>query len=242
MNTRDGYARIVGAVLLVAVVLFAVAPGWAARTSSEDDQEGVAATTTGAWQLMDALPWPAVTLPLLIFCARIADVSIGTVRLICVTRGMNVLAVGLGFFEVLIWVSAVSTVLVHLDNWVNILAYAGGFTTGSAVGLWIEQRLALGVVAVTFISRQFGAEIAGQLRAANARVTTITGSGRDGPVEVSLAVVPRRQTAPLVAVARVVDPEVVVTVQDVRHTTSKPGALVFPGKAPVGFKLMAEHA
>lgn len=215
-------------------MLCVTATGWAAGQSAEDAQQGVATATSGAWRLIDALPWPAVTLPALIFCARIADVSIGTVRLICVTRGMNILAVGLGFFEVLIWVCAVSTVLVHLDNWVNILAYAGGFTTGSAVGLWIEQRLALGVVAVTFISRQFGAEIAAQLRAANARVTTITGSGRDGPVEVSLAVVPRRQTGPLMAVARAVDPDVVVTVQDVRHTTSKPGALVFPGKAPAG--------
>lgn len=240
MNTRDGYARLGRAALLLVVVI-AAAPGWAATTNSAADQEGMTATTTGAWRLIDALPWPAVTLPALIFCARIADVSIGTVRLICVTRGMNVLAVGLGFFEVLIWVSAVSTVLVHLDNWVNILAYAGGFTTGSAVGLWIEQRLALGIVAVTFISRQFGVEIASQLRAANARVTTLTGSGRDGPVEVSLAVVPRRQAGPLIAVARAVDPDVVVTVQDVRHTTSKPGALVFPGKAPIGFKLTTEH-
>ncbi|MEK6677339.1 MAG: DUF5698 domain-containing protein [Planctomycetota bacterium] len=160
-------------------------------------------------------------LPVFIFVARITDVSLGTVRLICVTRGQRLVAVVLGFFEVLIWVTAVSSVLSHLDRWINILSYAAGFAAGSALGMRIEQSLALGVQMVTLLSRGEAHAVAARLRYAEMVVTTFEGSGREGPVAICFVVVPRRQTPLVIRMAREVDPNVVVTVEDVRDTTAK---------------------
>lgn len=172
-------------------------------------------------------------MPVLIFCARVVDVSLGTVRMISVNRGHRALAVALGFFEILIWVFAVSRVLAHLDRVENIVAFAGGFAVGSAVGMTIEGRLAMGVQTLSFISRGMANAVAERLRYANLRVTTFVGSGRDGPVSLCMTVVPRRQTPAVIKMAREIDPEVVVTVEDVRHTTAMHTATYGAGKIPI---------
>ena len=77
---------------------------------------------------------------LLIFCLRIVDVSLGTVRLIMVTRGIRKWAVLIGFFEVTIWVVAISQVMSNLNNVWNVLAYSGGFASGTFVGMYLESR------------------------------------------------------------------------------------------------------
>ena len=46
-------------------------------------------------------------LPLLIFLARICDVTIGTLRIVMISKGQKKLAPFLGFFEVLIWLIAI---------------------------------------------------------------------------------------------------------------------------------------
>lgn len=160
-------------------------------------------------------------LPVFIFCARVADVSLGTLRLICVTRGHRAFAVGLGFVEVTIWVCAVASVLSHLNQWVNVLAYAGGYATGLGLGMWLESKLALGVQLVTLVSRGRAVALAGQLRRAGVMVTTLTGAGRDGPVDVCFTIVPRRAASAVADLATEVDPEVVVTIEDVRSTSAK---------------------
>ena len=76
-----------------------------------------------------------VLLPLLIFMARICDVSIGTLRIIFVSKGKRNIAPVLGFFEVLIWITAISKIMENLDNYVNFVAYAAGFATGNFVGM-----------------------------------------------------------------------------------------------------------
>ena len=70
-------------------------------------------------------------LPLLIFLARICDVTIGTMRIIMVSKGKKLLAPVLGFFEVLIWVMAIGKIMQNLSNPVCYIAYAGGFAIGN---------------------------------------------------------------------------------------------------------------
>jgi uncharacterized protein YebE (UPF0316 family) len=59
-----------------------------------------------------------VLIPLFIFFARIIDVSLGTLRIIFVTKGMSRIAPLIGFFEVLIWLLAISRIMQNLENWV----------------------------------------------------------------------------------------------------------------------------
>ncbi len=163
--------------------------------------------------LLDAYPlfWPVF-----IFCARVVDVSMGTFRTICVIRGSRVVAPILGFFEVSIWVLAISGVLTHLDHWYNIVAYAGGFATGTAVGVLLERKLAIGMQAIRLISRTRSAAVAEGLRLAGFGVTEMKGHGMTGEVSVAFVVVPRRQTETVIGAAKTVDPEVFTTIEDIR--------------------------
>jgi uncharacterized protein YebE (UPF0316 family) len=172
-------------------------------------------------------------IPFVIFFARIGDVSLGTIRTICVTRGQRLAAVTLGFFEILIWIVAVSSVFAHLDHWINAVAYAAGFAAGNGIGMWLEAKLALGVQILSFISRGKAHAVAERLRYAELRVTTLSGSGRDGPVALCVAVVPRKQTRAVIKMARDIDPDVMVTVEDVRETSAAYPRTVGAGKTPL---------
>ncbi|MCK5000444.1 MAG: hypothetical protein KAS23_12960, partial [Anaerohalosphaera sp.] len=95
---------------------------------------------------VDVYGW--FVLPLLIFLARVVDVSMGTVRIVFVSRGFKFLAPVMGFFEVLIWILAISQIMQNLNNPACYVAYAGGFAMGNFVGMWIAEKLTLGVVLV----------------------------------------------------------------------------------------------
>ncbi len=156
--------------------------------------------------------------PLFIFLSRIADVSIGTIRMIFVVRGARLIAPLLGFLEVTIWLFAVTTVVKRLDHAANILAYAAGFASGNWVGMWLEHKLALGHQLVRLISRERGHSIAHALRLAGFSVTELQGRGGSGPVIMSFVVAPRRRVPHVARLARATDPEVFLTIEDTRQT------------------------
>src|SRR5205823_2012095 len=92
------------------------------------------------------------TLPLLVFLAELCVVTIGTIRIIFIARGMKVLAPVLGFFEVSIWLFAIGQIMQNLSNLGCYLAFAGGFTAGNFLGVLIEKRLGLGTLVVRVIT------------------------------------------------------------------------------------------
>lgn len=160
---------------------------------------------------------------LFIFLARATDVSIGTVRHICVMRGRRKTAGLLGFVEASIWVLATSSVFSHLGNWFNVFAFAGGFACGNMLGMWIEEQLAIGVRTVRLISRDDSHEIVEKLREADFKVTTVEGRGAFGPVDIALVIVARKSVESVVEIARQVDPHVVVTVDETHSTAASVG-------------------
>ena len=188
----------------------------------------------------DFLLFDPAWMPVVIFCARVTDVSMGTLCMICTVRGYKLLAVFVSFVEILIWVYAASSVLTHLDNLANVVAYAGGFATGRALGMWVEGKLALGTQVLTFISRGSAQAVAERLRFADQCVTTLVGSGRDGPVAICHAILPRKLAPTAIRMAREVDPDVVVTVEDVRATTGGYRAHYGAGKTPLSWRRLAE--
>ena len=168
--------------------------------------------------------------PVFILCARIVDVSLGTMRTICVVRGFRTVAACLGFCEVVIWVVAVSGVLREL-SFIKIISYGLGFALGNACGVWLEQKMALGMQLVLMMSRGKAHAVAFGLRLAEFAVTEIPARGRQGDLAVCFAVVPRRRTAALLRIARAVDHEVITVVEDVRDTSlaRRPTALPATG-------------
>lgn len=132
-------------------------------------------------------------IPILIFFARICDVSIGTMRMISVISGHRFLSATLGFFEVLIWVLAVGGAVNALDNPFAVLAFAGGYSCGTLLGMTIEQRLALGYRIVQVINTDRKIKLADEVRSWGYITTQLEGHGRDGSVEVTLTAIRRRK-------------------------------------------------
>lgn len=75
--------------------------------------------------------WGTILIPLFILLARICDVSLGTLRIIFVSKGLKIWAPILGFFEVLIWILAIGELMQDVDKWYYYLFYAGGFAAGN---------------------------------------------------------------------------------------------------------------
>lgn len=130
--------------------------------------------------------------PVLIFFMRIGDVSLATVRMLLIMRNARLWVPLIGFFEVLIWVLAAGTAIQHLDSPWHVLGYAGGFAAGNLVGLLLEERLAFGFASVQVIAPSHGPELAEALRTFGHGVTQFPGRGREGPVDMILSVIKRR--------------------------------------------------
>jgi len=161
--------------------------------------------------------WATLANALFIFGLRVTDVSMGTVRTIMVLRGMRKLAALIGFVEVSIWVVAVSRVIGNLDSIWNVLAYGGGFATGTLLGMWIESKLALGHVYVHVFSKSKGPEIAEKIREAGYGATQVQAQGQSGPVHLIDIVVPRKRSNKLIRLINEVDEESFVTVEEARQ-------------------------
>ncbi len=158
--------------------------------------------------------WIVMGNALLIFCLRMIGVTLGTVRMIMIGRGQRKIAPLLGFIESIIWVVAISQVITNLDNIYNILGYSGGFAAGTMVGMWIEDRLALGHVGVNVVSMTHGSEIVELLRQADYGVTELNGSGQSGTVNMITSIVSRKDINAVFQLVNSVDPKCFIAVDD----------------------------
>lgn len=160
--------------------------------------------------LLFASPWGA----LLIFLLRIIDVSLDTMRVIFAIRGRRELAAVLGFCMAMVWIFAVGNAVKHVDSVLHILGYAGGYATGTFVGITIERLVAYGIAMVRIISAHGGVEIAQALRERGYGVTEIAGYGREGRVEVLFAAVQRSHLDDVMEIVNTWDDAAFVTVEE----------------------------
>lgn len=168
---------------------------------------------------------------LLIILARIADVTLGTVRTISVVNGRAKLASVVGFLEILIWIFAVSRVMENLSDPAYAISYAIGFALGNLIGIKIEQRIAFGEQVVRIFSSR-GDEVAKSLRHAGFILTEFQGSGRDGFVTLLFVQVPRRDVSRALHCAAVADPKCFYVVDDIRMAAHPPAE----NQAPTGWR------
>jgi uncharacterized protein YebE (UPF0316 family) len=153
---------------------------------------------------------------LMIFILRVIDMSLDTMRMLFVVRGKKPIAWILGFFQSLVFVIAISTVLANLNNLLNIVGYAAGFATGNVLGMFIEERLAIGHIAMRVISSKRGAAISSALRKAGFAVTEIQARGRDGKVALLNSSIMRRDVSKFESLVMKTEPGAFITAEDVR--------------------------
>lgn len=168
--------------------------------------------------------YPYLLAPL-IFLARVADVSLGTFRTIVVFRGHRLLASLIGFFEITIWLIAAGQVLTNLDQWYLALAYAGGFSVGNYVGMWIESSLAIGDELIRCLSYNRDV-LADKLRLKGFKVVSFDGDiGKDMPVELLLITEKRRKIPSLIQLIRELDHTAIYSISDVKSVYEGPDLL-----------------
>lgn len=135
---------------------------------------------------------------LVVFCARVSDVTLGTIRTISIVQGRTKTAFICGFFEISLWVTVVAKVLLEIGNRPLLAVfYALGFSTGNVIGILLERKLAFGHVVLRVICSKESETLSATLRNQGYAVTTFPGQGMNGPVTLVHIVALRKETSAL---------------------------------------------
>ena len=154
----------------------------------------------------------------LIFFARVADVSLGTLRMLLLVKGKRLPAAAIGFFEIIIYVIALGRVVNDLDRLEYLLMYALGFAVGNYAGIVLEEKMALGYLGVQIVLQGENDSVVQSLRQQGFGVTLMEGWGRDGLKDIITVVLPRRQLPALMQIIHAYDEKAFTIVMDARKT------------------------
>jgi uncharacterized protein YebE (UPF0316 family) len=146
---------------------------------------------------------------MVVFSARVTDVTLGTIRTLSIVHGRSVVAFSLGFVEVTLWLSVMSLLLAKVQEqpWL-VLFYALGFSTGNVLGIALERRLAMGNAVLQLFARDRAELMIESIRNAGYPATVMSGKGREGEVSVIVCMGTRRQALQMLRIAQAIDPDV----------------------------------
>jgi uncharacterized protein YebE (UPF0316 family) len=178
------------------------------------------------FDFLDVYPW---LLPFMIFFGRICDVTLGTLRIIFVSKGEKYKAPLIGFFEVFIWIMIISQVLARANDLLSYVSYAGGYAAGNYVGILIEKRIAYGIVLCRIYTQKNGKDLVQILSSLNIGATMTRGIGSTNEVDIIEAVIGRKEMKKLERLLTEFDSNIFYVVEDVR--TKKNG--IFPKRRTI---------
>jgi uncharacterized protein YebE (UPF0316 family) len=179
----------------------------------------------------------AALVPLGIFAAELCVVTISTLRTIFIARGRRLLAPMLGFFEILIWLFAISQIMRNLSDAWCFTAFALGFTAGNLLGMYIERWLALGMVIIRIFTSRDAGNLMTELRAHNFGYTCINGEGATGPVRIVMTVVRRRQLDDVLRLIETSQPHAFYAIDELQEASQGIFPLTQPGDGLVPLAL-----
>lgn len=151
-----------------------------------------------------------------IFFARIIDVSIGTIRIVLISRGYRSVAPLFGFVEIIIWLMAISRALATLGSPLSYIVYAAGFAAGNYVGMLIEEVLPFGYKSLRVITSREVSALPLTLRTEGFGVTIVEGQGLRGPVSILYSLVPKKSAKKFIDIVSILEPGAFVTMEEVR--------------------------
>ncbi|MDD1694775.1 MAG: DUF2179 domain-containing protein [Methanoregula sp.] len=157
-----------------------------------------------------------VIVPVMIFLARVCDMSLDTIRVIFMSKGIQYLPAIIGFFEVIIWLVAIGQVMNNLTNVVCYIAYGAGFATGTFVGMAIEEKLSLGLTSVRIITKEDPVELIQFLRSHNYGVTSIDAEGGTGKVKMVFTIIKRQDLRHVVGIIKDFNPNAFYSIEEVK--------------------------
>ncbi len=162
-----------------------------------------------------------LVLPILIVLARIADVTVGTLRIVMVSKGQKKIAPLLGFFEVIIWLLAMSKIIQNIDNWVAYVAYGAGFAAGNYIGLILEEKLAVGIVQLQIITRTNADNLIAKLKAKGYGITyhDAFGATANEKVAVIYSIIKRGDINEVIEIIRTYNPNAFYSIEEVKFVS-----------------------
>jgi len=164
---------------------------------------------------MNALLDNGFVMPLLIFLAMILNVTISTIRIIFLAKNMKLLAPLLGFIEVNIWLLAITSVMKNLNNPANFIAFALGFSFGNFVGIFIENKIAMGMVMIRVITRMEADELVERLKSDGYTVTNVDAEGVTGRVKIIFTIIKRKNIHKIVNTIKEYNPQAFYTIENI---------------------------
>ena len=176
-----------------------------------------------------------VILPILIFLSRIADVSIGTMRVILISKGMKLLAPVLGFFEIIIWLTAIQQIVGNLANIFCFFAYAFGFAAGTYVGMVLEERISIGKVLVRVITKKDATPLLNSFKEAKYTVTSMGAKGYDSEVNMIFTVIRRQNVPKVIEIIKKFNPQAFYSIEDVKYASEDGFSLPRKRRFPMSF-------
>lgn len=177
---------------------------------------------------MFTLDLPFFLIPILIFFARIIDVSLGTIRIIFISKGFKFLSFIIGFVEVLIWLIAINQIFSDYSNFWLYLAYAGGFAAGNYVGIWLEEKISIGSAMVTIIISKNANKLIQELKDNNYILTILDGrsSKEKSNVKMVISVVRRKELKKMFKIIKKINPKAFYTIEDIRSMRKNEFSLI----------------
>ncbi len=178
-------------------------------------------------EIFGANTFGLIIMPIFIFLARISDVSLGTMRIILISKGYRTIAPILGFIESFVWILAVSQIMKNLDNLYYFVVYAAGFAFGTYIGMLLENKLSLGQVIVRIITKYNASDLVAKLIKEDFNLTTTDADGQFGKVKIIFMVMKREYLNDAIKIIQEYNPHAFYTVEDVKFV--RDGSL--PGMA-----------
>ncbi|MDL2247218.1 DUF2179 domain-containing protein [Bacteroides sp. OttesenSCG-928-J23] len=181
------------------------------------------------FDFFETYPW---LLPIVIFFGRICDVTLGTLRIIFVSKGEKKKAPIVGFFEVFIWVVIISQVFANANSFISYVAYAGGYAAGNYVGILVEHKIAFGFQLFRIYTRQTGSDLAQLLNKNGFGSTVIKGQGAVAEVDIIETVISRKSQKRVISIIDAFDPNAFYLIEDIRSKQKGIFALSSAAGAP----------
>ena len=165
------------------------------------------------FDFLDSTPW---LIPLIIFFGRICDVTLGTLRIIFVSKGERYKAPIVGFFEIFIWVVVISQVFSHANDIITYIAYAAGYATGNYVGILVENKIAFGFQLIRVYTKRSGEELIKLLNKKGYGSTFTRGCGAVSEVDIVETVISRKSYSEAIQIITGFDSNAFYLIEDIR--------------------------
>ncbi|MDY6931504.1 MAG: DUF5698 domain-containing protein [Halobacteriota archaeon] len=171
--------------------------------------------------IIGSVGYGLVVLPVLIFLARVLDVSLDTIRIIFISKGFIYFAPIVGFFEIIIWLFSIEQLFQHNGSIIYYVAYAGGFAMGTFVGIYLEDRLSLGIVVIQVVTKREASDLVDILRSSGYIISSVDAESAEGEAKIIYIIIDRRDVEDVISIIKKHNPRAFYSMEDVRSVSER---------------------